>query len=286
MTREPSGDDRRLMSVTAQTHGSDRAHDSHDRLLVARFALGDALAPDESATVRALLASCPGCTDLVAEMQLVQHATATSRAPARPRDFRITAEQAATLRPGAWRRFLGRFSAPRVAVMRPLAGATLALGIVLVGAGAVVPRQADAPVPGGDLNQTVLASPAAEDALMTGEGGVDETNAPFTARQGDANVKASPLAGVEMLAMPSSGPEIASAPASPGADPSLTAIRLDPPAVADDPDTADGTLAEVVPTDDGLGTALLILGVLLAAVSGLVLVLAWLARRVADPLLR
>ena len=39
MSMEPNRDGLRLSPVTAQTHGTDRAHETHDRLLVARHAL-------------------------------------------------------------------------------------------------------------------------------------------------------------------------------------------------------------------------------------------------------
>ena len=150
MTMEPNEAEHRLTPVTAQNPGTERAHETHDRLLVARFALGDALAPDEAAAVRALLAVCTLCDALVGELQVVQHATATSVAPRRPHAFLITPEQAQQLRPNAWQRFLGRLSAPRMTVLRPLAGASLAIGIVLVGASASVSRKSRVRSTGGN----------------------------------------------------------------------------------------------------------------------------------------
>jgi hypothetical protein len=288
MTMEPDDPDARLTPVTAQTHGPDRAHETHDRLLVARFALGDALAGDEAAAVRALLATCSGCTDLVAEMQLVQHATATSRVPARPRDFFLTAEQADTLRPGAWQRLLARFSSPRLTVLRPLAGATLAMGIVLVGAGAVLPDvDSDAPAP--EANGTTM--------MMAGSPDPDATAAPFIVMQPaespfaaqfdpnsrDGNPKASPLAGTEVFAGASAQPEMVQAPEG---SPDLTAVRLASPEPRGDTVAQDASITAVASQDDPLSVILLVTGIVVAAISAALLVLAWLARRDTDPLLR
>jgi hypothetical protein len=272
--------------VTAQNPGTERAHETHDRLLVARFALGDALAPDEAAAVRALLAVCTLCDALVGELQVVQHATATSVAPRRPREFLITPEQAHQLRPNAWQRFLGRLSAPRMTVLRPLAGATLAIGIVLVGASAFVPR-------GGNAVTLEVAPPAANGtfaaddsagSLMAGSSFAADT------RQADPFAKASPGVGAESMPMESPGPaRIVMAQGSP--DPGETQLAyMVPASIAPedlrDPATEMLTVSAEAQPADTVGPALLLLGLLLAVASALVLVLAWLARRTVDPLLR
>jgi len=288
MTREPNQDAHRLTSVTAQNPGTQRAHDSHDRLLVARFALGDELARDEAASVRAVLAGCSDCGELVSEMQVVQHATAEALAPARPRDFFISAEQAATLRPNAWMRFLGRFSAPRMTALRPLAGATLAIGIVLVGVGAVLPDEIPAGAP--EANPTmVMGSPVVGDN-MAGELGDDPLAPDAVGRELDPNAKASPSAfGTTMEMQPvASGALRIAADASPAPDETAaTAMVISAsPGVEDVPGSESALATAPGRTDDVLGSAVLILGLLLAAVSALVLALAWLARRDTDPLLR
>lgn len=289
MTMEPEQDETRLKAVTAHTARVERAHETHDRLLVARFALGDDLVSDERATVRALLAACDDCGDLVGEMQVVQHATGTSSAPARPRDFRITAEQAATLRPNAWQRLLGRFSTPRVTVLRPLVGATLAIGIVLVGAGAVLPRdpQAQAPVAAPEsIQMRIAASPGTTDtdagSVMSDVGATAE---PGTSDM-DPNAKASVSPySVEMLPGPSARSDELLVLDTPAA--TMTAFLVPDPSTSPDQMTTDVALAaQVTPSQDVVGPVLLLLGLVLAAVSALVLVLAWLARRGADPLLR
>ena len=291
MTREPNPDERRLDTVTAQNPGTVRAHETHDRLLVARFALGDGLAPDEAGAVRALLATCGECATLVAEMQVVQHATATSIAPVRPRDFRITAGQAATLRPSAWRRFLGRLAAPDLSVLRPLAGATLAMGIVLVGVGAVLPKPDEAtPAPKDPSALTVEASPAG--AGLAGSQASDMQASPEAAQRdiNTTNAKESPGSGGTAERHPDGSvtPRMMVLAQSPGPDATITAYAMPQASLLPVTDNADVMVASstLAPAEDTLGPALLLLGVVLAVVSTLVLVLAWLARRDVDPLLR
>ena len=290
MTMEPDPDGRRLTAVNAQNPGTTRAHETHDRLLVARFALGDDLASDEASVVRALLASCADCASLVSEMQVVQHSTATSFAPSRPRDFFITAEQAATLRPSAWQRFLGRLAAPDLTVLRPLAGATLAIGIVLVGVGAVLPKPAPDPVV-QPRAIVVEASPASGGGLAgSQQSGLAPSPAGDSRELLPMRTKASPgIEGTSDLNPEASfGSQVMMIAHSPLPDATITAYGAQlasPLPVTDDTDVM-ATSGAVAPAEDPLGAALLFLGVVLAVVSGLVLLLAWLARRVADPLLR
>ena len=50
-------------------------------------------------------------------------------APARTRDFRLTPEQAASLRPAGWRRLLAPFAGPRFAFAGPLGTGLATLGL-------------------------------------------------------------------------------------------------------------------------------------------------------------
>jgi hypothetical protein len=313
-TMEPDDAPVRLAHVTAQNPGTDGAHASHDRLLVARFATGDALAADESATVRALLASCGECSALVGDLQAVQHATATSLAPRRPRDFFLAPEQAATLRPNAWQRFLGRLSAPKAGVLRPMAGATLAIGIVLVGASAVMPRgdtvmvQEPGPVANGTFQAPEMdnggGNIAGTGPAATGLDGTMRQGDPMTAKESPAldraygvQAEASPGTGMgTMESAPGASPDPrimltapdGTQPPAPQASPKTADIRVTPtsgPAGEDQSDVSIAASAQQAPADT-TGSALLILGLLLAVVSILVLVLSWLARRTIDPLLR
>ena len=147
--REPPGSDGRLSDVNPGTMSS-ADHAQHDRWLVARAASHDTdLTPAELASARALLDGCPACASLAADITTIAHATAVSLAPARPRDFRLSPRQAAAARGGVLDRLARWLASPRSTMLRPLAGASLAIGIVLVAVGPSIqgPLQAQAPAP-------------------------------------------------------------------------------------------------------------------------------------------
>ena len=155
--REPANPVGRLSDVNPGTLSS-ADHAQHDRWLVVRAASHDTdLTPAESASARALLEGCDECASLAADITTITQATAVSLAPARPRDFRLTPAQAATSRGGALDR-LGRWLAsPRASILRPLAGASLAIGIVLVAVGPSIKGPVQPPVPGPNAG---IAAPA------------------------------------------------------------------------------------------------------------------------------
>src|SRR5512141_1692571 len=119
------------------------SHAAHDPLLVAAFAAGDASGA-ELERAAALVAGCAGCAELHRDLRAIAAALPTLPAPARPRDFRLTADQAAALRPGGWRRLLAPLAGPRFAFAGPLGAglATLGLAGILVAGGAGLPVSA------------------------------------------------------------------------------------------------------------------------------------------------
>ena len=119
-------------------------HARHDRLLVARYGAGDAY-PAELDEARQLVTRCAECARLAADIEVLRASTAALPVPRRPRDFRLTAEQADSLRGSAVSRWLRRLAAPGLAPIRPLAGAALSVGLLLVVAGVALPT------PAGDL---------------------------------------------------------------------------------------------------------------------------------------
>lgn len=77
-------------------------HAAHDLELIAALAAGDA-AGRERNLATAQLDACAECTRLYADLAAISAAMAELPVPARTRDFRLTAEQAADLRPRGWR---------------------------------------------------------------------------------------------------------------------------------------------------------------------------------------
>jgi hypothetical protein len=137
--------------VAEQDRGSDdpqlaaiARHALHDEELIAAFAADDVDDAADTDRARALVERCPTCHDLHRDLVAIRAAitasgTATQRAETMtaPRDFRITAEDAARLRPGApaarlavrlgWRARLDRGVA---AFGRPMGAAMATFGIV------------------------------------------------------------------------------------------------------------------------------------------------------------
>ena len=116
--REPPAGERRLSGVPSRPG----PHDSHDLALVVDLATDARLDPASAAAARSLVAACPDCATLAADLAVIVRATAASTVPARTRDFRLTPDQAARLQPSRLRRFLMRLAASDGAVLRPLAG--------------------------------------------------------------------------------------------------------------------------------------------------------------------
>ena len=100
----------------------------HDPLLVAAYAAGDAQGEDLE-RARELVATCDECAALHHDLRAIAAAMPALPVPARSRDFRLTPEQAASLRPAAWRRLLAPLAGPRFAFAAPLGGSLAALGL-------------------------------------------------------------------------------------------------------------------------------------------------------------
>jgi hypothetical protein len=102
-------------------------HAQHDLLLVASLAAGD-LAGAERDHATAQIASCADCAELHADLILIARATAALPPAVAPRDFTLTPEQAAALRPGGWRRLAAAISGSR-----PLMSRQLGIGLATIG---------------------------------------------------------------------------------------------------------------------------------------------------------
>ncbi|MFO1540484.1 MAG: hypothetical protein ACKOTZ_08565 [Chloroflexota bacterium] len=154
-------------------------HAGHDRLLVLRHAAGDPLDAAETRAVADLLATCGTCAALPAETAAIARSVATLPVPPRPRDFRIGGTPAAHARRGRLARLLDGLPVLRLPALQPVAGAALAIGLLVAGVGALPPGVlpgeegvpvADAPKVGADASPLAFAMNAAE-ASPQAEGG-------------------------------------------------------------------------------------------------------------------
>jgi hypothetical protein len=118
--------------------GTPAGHAHHDRVLVSRYASGDAY-EGELEQARQLVEHCAECAALAADIRTLSASLAVSLAPTRQRDFRITTEQAEQLRGSRLDRLFRRLAAPGLAPARPLAGVALSLGLALAVVGAALP---------------------------------------------------------------------------------------------------------------------------------------------------
>src|SRR5512147_3229975 len=121
-------------------------HRRHDRLLVARFAAGDASGAQEH-EARDLVKRCSECAALAADISAISSSVAKLPAMPRPRDFRLSAEEAAKLRGSRIDRWLRTISGSGWATVRPAAAVALSVGMVMsvVGALPIVGAVANAP---------------------------------------------------------------------------------------------------------------------------------------------
>ena len=103
------------------------SHAQHDPLLVASLAAGDLAGADRDHAT-AQIASCADCAELHADLILIARATAALPPAVAPRDFTLTPEQAAALRPGGWRRLVAAISGSR-----PLMSRQLGIGLATIG---------------------------------------------------------------------------------------------------------------------------------------------------------
>lgn len=103
-------------------------HAGHDRFLVVSLLDSD-VSTETRSRGEALVASCPACSELLADLRGIAAATAAMPIPPRPRDFRLTPETAARLRPRGWRRLVATLGAPRLGVVRPLGAAMATVGL-------------------------------------------------------------------------------------------------------------------------------------------------------------
>lgn len=113
-------------------------HDQHPASLIAGLAAAD-LTPVDTDRARALLDTCDECSALHRDLVAIADATRTLPNARAPRDFRITAEQAARLRRTGWLATLLRPFTGARSPARPLATTFTTLGLVGVFVATVLP---------------------------------------------------------------------------------------------------------------------------------------------------
>jgi hypothetical protein len=115
--------------MTSRTAGAPRdPHDDHDREAIAALAAGDATGQARELAEQ-LVVDCAACAVLVEDLRAIAAATrALPSIATAPRDFRLTASDAARLRGGLWQR-LGRAIGVARWSPRPFAAAFTTLGI-------------------------------------------------------------------------------------------------------------------------------------------------------------
>lgn len=253
--------------------GHTPGHARHDRLVVARYTAGEAISA-EAEEGRRLVEQCADCARLADDLRLLRTSVARLPTPARTRNFRLTQAQADSLRGSAFDRFLRRLAAPRLAMLRPVAGVALAMGltVAVVGAGFQLPTAGSAAAPPGERDQfTAVQDTTAATPTLEPQPAAVATD-PGKESEGTTDIN---------------GPGATSRTGSAGGPPEST---QQPVEVIGGPTFAEeATPPKVAPAESTDTTRLLLIygGVSLATLSFAVLLLAWFARRhLEDPLLR
>lgn len=201
----------------------DPQHAQHDPDVIAGLAAGGATAIERTRG-QALLDSCVDCRALHDDLVAIAAATRSLPAARAPRDFRITAEQAARLRRTSWlTRLLGPFASAGSAA-RPLAAAFTTLGLVGIFVASALPGML-----GGAAS---MAAPESQTGAGAGApAGAAGSQAPGTVAgptlvstvPGDAGYGAKDNTASQAPAAGRSSAPVPAVPTAPGAGPSEVA---------------------------------------------------------------
>jgi hypothetical protein len=286
-----------------------QGHARHDRLLVSRFAVGDTSGPDAD-SARSLVAQCTDCARLASDIALLQTSIAGLPTPKRTRNFRITEAQAEHLRGTALDRFLRRLAMPQFALVRPIAGVALAVGLVaavvgaglpgtlLLSAGAAAPAATEASAAGNPTSQQVANEPDRSQlpgamnlptSTGAGTGETDQSPTTFAAQSSPVNPVTPPTTS---KAGATAAPVLATDTGATAPAPAATATHTSvvPLGSSQPTEFAPAQPAAEPPKGDSSDTTRLLLiygGVSLATIAFALLLLSLYARRrTEDPLLR
>jgi hypothetical protein len=169
------------------------SHDRHDSTLVAALAADDLAGTDRDQALE-LTRSCADCALLHDDLRAVARATASAPPPfaSHGRDYRLTQDDAARLRPAGWRRLVSALSRPPSGLTRNLGVglATLGLAGLLIGNVQI------------DLGSSAVAPATTSGGAATGaEPDLDsKSGAGAQPSSGDAEVRAQPDGAVAVPA--------------------------------------------------------------------------------------
>jgi hypothetical protein len=273
--------------VNERPFGHSPGHARHDRLLVARFAVGESL-PGEAEEGRRLVSSCTDCGRLAEDLVLLRTSLAAMPAPLRTRNFRLTPEQAERLRGNALERYLRRLAAPGLTMLRPVAGVALAMGLTVAVVGAALPlagspgaTSAPEPPTRTLVDQATAAGTATPPAPAAGA--IADSAAPTPGAVASSETATSPESTKDGMYAASSPAASATGDNEIRNAPDYTASTNPLPPISESPPRTPAS-------DTSVDTTRLLLiygGVTLAMLSFGLLLLAWFARRrLEDPLLR
>lgn len=259
-------------------------HAAHDPMWMAALAAKDLdLPPSEMVRARAALESCTACADLFADLVAVSAAIPSAAIPRRPRDFTLTAADAARLSSRGLGRWLSVIGSARDRITFPLAMGLTTMGI----AGLLLATVPDA-FYGWAGESRVLSTVGS--AVQPGAGGAAASAAPAPAPvAGGPAASAAPAAAPEA---PTGEPYVASQSAEYGAASAAPSQETagEPVFNGDDGDTASGERLNATDISQdpstrgaltGLSALAIVAGALLAAGLGL-FALRWSARRLGD----
>jgi hypothetical protein len=265
-------------------HSLSAEHRRHDRLLVARFAVGDA-AFGQDHEAADLVRRCSECAALAADIKAISSSVAQLPAAPRPRDFRLTAEQAAKLRGSRLDRWLRTISGAGWATVRPVAAAALSIGLVMSVVGVLPMVGAAAP----GARDTFAAPVAVGHPSPEGQPSPGQTTDNRTGSDGPAASQGAviPMQTPEGPAVLPGGQELSQA-SQPPADMNINGAYVQPtPAVEPQPGESQDLPKSLPGNDSTLRDALLLGGLIVIVLALAVLALLYAARRrYYDPLLR
>ena len=173
----------------AERPATDPDHARHDPLRVAEAA-------DRGATLPPDLAACPDCRALHADLVAIAAALPGAALPVRPRDYRLTPDDAARLRRTGWRRWFATIGSPRDTITRPLAVGLTTLGLaglLVAGIPSLAPSSSSGSAPAAAGGSAVTADQGAPAAEAQDESAIGKEAPPSAAAPSGAALL--PLAG-------------------------------------------------------------------------------------------